>query len=401
MSLDTAIDHLLNAKRISAPSQSYAKDNPTEAAKVFGYLEGGSRPAGVSTEMGIGLIEVEDQRRGVTPPPPPTNGWPDEFKNGPASDKNILPDQPGVFAGVWDSGATGTDRIKLRESQCNRLFDLGAGSYQHGYNANFDGKLTLIKNEGRIPVCSMHSSHTVAEINTGVEDAWIRSSARAVRDLGVPCFVRLLHEFNGEWMRYYTPGDTAASGQAFITAFRRIVTMFKEEGANNACFIWHYAQSNGLNAFHRYPGDTWVDWIANSSYTYAAQQWVGFYQDYADLWQLLGWAREYKVSDPTRYNNPAYKPLYDCFNKPFMIGEMGHFEDARKARWLRDVKANILGSFQPTKQNGTFDRVMALLYSDYGKEADPNGSEWTLDKPADGVNGFSDMVNDPYFMTRS
>jgi hypothetical protein len=70
MSLDSAIQHLLNAKRITAPTQSYAKDNPSEATKVFAYLNGGTRPSGVTTEMGVGLLEVEDARRQVPPNPP-------------------------------------------------------------------------------------------------------------------------------------------------------------------------------------------------------------------------------------------------------------------------------------------------------------------------------------------
>jgi hypothetical protein len=68
-SLSSALDHLLKAKRISALSQSYAKDNPAEYAKVKVYLDGGARPSGVVTEMGLGLVEVEDVRRSVTPPP--------------------------------------------------------------------------------------------------------------------------------------------------------------------------------------------------------------------------------------------------------------------------------------------------------------------------------------------
>jgi len=64
--LSSAIVHLLKAKRIVALRQSYAKDNPIEYAKVKTYLEGGARPTGVITEMGLGLVEVEDVRRGVT-----------------------------------------------------------------------------------------------------------------------------------------------------------------------------------------------------------------------------------------------------------------------------------------------------------------------------------------------
>lgn len=71
MSLESAIEHLLAAKRISNASQSYRKDNPNEYAKVEAYLAGGARPTGVTTEMGLGLLEVEDERRGASPPPPP------------------------------------------------------------------------------------------------------------------------------------------------------------------------------------------------------------------------------------------------------------------------------------------------------------------------------------------
>ena len=69
--LESALEHLLKAKRISAPSQSYKKDNPAEYAKVDAYLNGGARPTGVVTEMGLGLVEVEDVRRGE--PPLPSN----------------------------------------------------------------------------------------------------------------------------------------------------------------------------------------------------------------------------------------------------------------------------------------------------------------------------------------
>ena len=65
--LSSAISHLLKAKRISGPGPSYAKDNPGEYQKVKAYLTGGARPSGVSTEMGLGLVEVEDVRR--QPPP--------------------------------------------------------------------------------------------------------------------------------------------------------------------------------------------------------------------------------------------------------------------------------------------------------------------------------------------
>lgn len=109
MSLDSAIQHLLAAKRISAPSQSYAKDNPGEWEKVKAYLEGGARPTGVVTEMGLGLIEVEDARR---PDPTPVDeiwhrfvvaDWPNLHKGSESTITNstFYPPPPGAPTENW------------------------------------------------------------------------------------------------------------------------------------------------------------------------------------------------------------------------------------------------------------------------------------------------------------
>ena len=71
--LASALSHLLKAKRISGAKQSYKTDNPQESAKVFAYLNGGARPTGVTSEMGLGLVEVEDARRSSQTPPLPSN----------------------------------------------------------------------------------------------------------------------------------------------------------------------------------------------------------------------------------------------------------------------------------------------------------------------------------------
>lgn len=105
MTLDSAVQHLLKAKRISNTTQSYAKDNPAEWAKVKTYLEGGTRPSGVVTEMGLGLLEVEDERRGAPPPPPPPP---------PPPDPDPLPTT--ITSGGTYSG-TATQTVNVRTNQ--------------------------------------------------------------------------------------------------------------------------------------------------------------------------------------------------------------------------------------------------------------------------------------------
>lgn len=199
MSLDSAIQHLLAAKRISAPSQSYAKDNPVEWQKVKAYFEGGARPTGVVTEMGLGLIEVEDERRVVEPPPPdpdppgaPTGYfWKGDFANnaqdfsafdmhdtrtnifndwavGSTRDVTIVPkpvgsrypwsnyscrvicnnqnpsnSQSGQTVNLWETGAYGQPWVRGNTVWC-RVFIL----VPDGTDPNYPGKLTPIGGDG-------------------------------------------------------------------------------------------------------------------------------------------------------------------------------------------------------------------------------------------------------------
>ena len=57
---------LRDAKHFSHTSNSYRKDNPNEYAKVLAYLDGGVRPAGVTSEMGKHALLEEDVRRALS-----------------------------------------------------------------------------------------------------------------------------------------------------------------------------------------------------------------------------------------------------------------------------------------------------------------------------------------------
>jgi len=64
------------AKRVSGANASYKKDNPAEYGKVIVYLDGGARPSGVTTDMGMALLLEEDARRALgASPPPPTGSY--------------------------------------------------------------------------------------------------------------------------------------------------------------------------------------------------------------------------------------------------------------------------------------------------------------------------------------
>lgn len=93
-------------------------------------------------------------------------------------------------------------------------------------------------------------------------DILIDELAGAVRQFNQPLFIRPGFEFNGPW-NGYTP-------VAYVSAFRKIVTRFREAGVSNAAFIWCYEPDapdnfdvveNGRALW--YPGDEFVDWFGH------------------------------------------------------------------------------------------------------------------------------------------
>jgi len=99
------------------------------------------------------------------------------------------------------------------------------------------------------------------DLAVGALDDLVIGIAGIVRDSGVPFFVRIGSEFNGFWNGY--------SPATFPAAFRRVVDLFRAEGADNAIFNWNYKAWQGdptpYMAF--YPGDEYVDWWSIDLFT--------------------------------------------------------------------------------------------------------------------------------------
>jgi len=89
-------------------------------------------------------------------------------------------------------------------------------------------------------------------IVNGEFDRTITALARYLSHLDRPVFLRPGFEFNGPWNNY--------DACNYPSAFRRIVSIFRKEGAENVAFVWCFVP-DGRPEFERwYPGDEWVDW---------------------------------------------------------------------------------------------------------------------------------------------
>jgi mannan endo-1,4-beta-mannosidase len=102
-----------------------------------------------------------------------------------------------------------------------------------------------------------YSNETIA---AGGQDDYIRSVARDVASTPGRVVVRYAHEMTGYWYPWHS--DPAA----YVAAWRRIVRIFRDQGANNAVFVWsvngnlHQAVPDWKAQIDRYwPGAEYVD----------------------------------------------------------------------------------------------------------------------------------------------
>src|SRR5438093_1409419 len=69
-------------------------------------------------------------------------------------------------------------------------------------------------------------------------------------------------EFNGNWWRSCSPGaDVTLKPSDFVGAWRRVVDIFRAEGATNVAWVWNPIEAPAVQDYTPfYPGDDYVDW---------------------------------------------------------------------------------------------------------------------------------------------
>lgn len=183
----------------------------------------------------------------------------------------------------------------------------------------------------------------VPEFIAGLHDKKIEEWALGLKEIGEPVFVRPLNEMNGDWdpwCAWFFGKDT----DLYILAWRHIVNIFKEVGADNVLFVWNphdrsYPAFTWNNPHQYYPGDDYVDWIGLTGYNNGTSH-------PADVW------REFE---------DIYRPLYNDYlkrypHKPFMITEFSCNETGGdKAAWISAGLAALAENYPNIRIANWFD----------------------------------------------
>ncbi|MHC1700926.1 MAG: glycoside hydrolase family 26 protein [Humidesulfovibrio sp.] len=256
--------------------------------------------------------------------------------------------------------------------------------------------LGAIRSAGAVPCVTWEPMHIGAggretvipaeRILAGDYDAYIAGFAREVRDFGAPVLLRLAHEMN--LARYHWGSDAAGYGaespERYRTLFRRVVEIFRTQGAGNALFVFcPNVDSLPTEPWNRasayYPGDGFVDVLGMDGYNWGT----------AHTKAIQGYDSSFR---PFR---DIFRPLYDELkilapSKPVMVFETASTSrGGDKARWVAEA-------FDTAATWG----LLAVVWFEVDKELD-----WPLrkgaaldstDDPAPGARPY--LTDDPAWL---
>ncbi len=143
---------------------------------------------------------------------------------------------------------------------------------------------------------------TMQKFIDGDFDTDLKTWAQALIGFGKPVLIEFGTEVDGNWMPWngqWNGADEMSYGdpslpdgaERFRDAYRHIITLFRNEGVNNATWVFHVNYSPSPeeewnNMLYYYPGDAYIDWLGVSIYgpLYNNQEWS---YSFSDVWNYV------------------------------------------------------------------------------------------------------------------
>ncbi len=277
------------------------------------------------------------------------------------------------FSNFWGENYIGTEQLSefntINAVPCIRLMPWGDPYWTPGYQ----------------------DAYSLNRIIEGEFDQFLRDWAQAVIDFEKPVMMTFGVEMNGDWFPWsgifqgadttdnYGDPSKADGPERYVEAFRHIINLFNEAGADNVTWYFHpNYQSfpdeswNAISAY--YPGDDYIDWVAFSLYgaQSATEPWVTF-QDVMD-------------------------PIYDIItanfpNKPLMIAEYGVREwtdSTFKAQWYNDAFNMLKNDYPEIK--------IAIVYHEKYETAVGDTADLRINSSPQALQAYQTGVGDDYYI---
>jgi Glycosyl hydrolase family 26 len=179
-----------------------------------------------------------------------------------------LPPSLASYLGVFEPGAPPSyDPVADFAGVAGRKPNL-LGFYS-GWTEPFDTSFaqTLHRNDV-IPFVQIDPTDaSIAAIANGTYDDYLHTYADSVRDFGHNVVIGFGHEMNAPW---YSWGFGHVPPATFVAAWRHIVTLFRDDGADNVTWVWTIqADEPGTGPIASWwPGAQYVTWVGIDGYYY-------------------------------------------------------------------------------------------------------------------------------------
>ena len=173
---------------------------------------------------------------------------------------------PASYLGVFEPGAPPSwDPVAEFAAAAGREPNLLG--YYSGWAESFDTSFAeTIHRHGVIPFIQIDPTYaSIAAIADGTYDDYLRSYADSVRNFGHDVVIGFGHEMNANW---YSWGYMHTPPSTFVAAWRHIVTLFRDEGADNVTWVWTIqADETGTGPIASWwPGAQYVNWVGIDGY---------------------------------------------------------------------------------------------------------------------------------------
>ena len=179
-----------------------------------------------------------------------------------------LPSKLASYLGTFEPGAPSDYGLVASFARtANRQPNLVG--YYSGWTQPFDmASARMLQAHGAIPFVQIDPTATsIKGIANGTYDDYLRSYADSVRNFRHAVVIGFGHEMNASW---YPWGYKRVPAATFVGAWRHIVTLFREEGAQNVTWLWTLqAVEPGTGPIASWwPGAQYVTWVGIDGFYY-------------------------------------------------------------------------------------------------------------------------------------
>jgi len=233
--------------------------------------------------------------------------------------------------------------------------------------------------------------YTLQKIIDGVFDNELKQWAQDAKEDNIAIIADFALEMNGDWFPWsgifnggattdgYGDPTLADGPERYRDAYRHIVTLFREVGANNITWFFHYNYTTlpyqeWNKPKNYYPGDKYIDWVGFSLYGA---------QNIHEPWEELLFSTTFNDYIDDFYEINTTNPI-----ALLEFGVTDNHPDGNKSAWINDAFETILDNpyinfkaINPWHENWqNEDENYSTLRLDSSKEVEQTFQKWMANK---------------------